>query len=219
MTLVERSSRESAKYTPMRTPFLVTACLGASGLFAQTTHIITATDFQFTPDLLTITAGDTIRLHLGPDHAFREVAALTWELNGSQPAIGWDIGPFTEFNDESYFVETTAPDTLYYVCPPHVAMGMKGRIIIEEAPIGIGTLRTKASVLFPNPTDGITWLSPLPLGAVQARLIDASGRTHFVPIPPEGRLDLGAFAPGLYQLSVLNTFGDELDRRSIALTQ
>jgi plastocyanin len=214
---VARDPHASVKTGTMRSflPFVVG--LTCSGLYAQTSHTIVASDFQFAPDLLTINAGDTVWLHLGAGHSFREVTADAWDLNVTTPIIGYDIGPFTEYNEEHYLVITTAPDTLYYLCVPHADMGMKGRIIIQEGNMGIQASSMEPAVLFPNPTEGPLSLVPPVPGTVQAVITDAAGRIVEVPVSRDGRLDVGELPSGSYQVSFIDADGVELTRRTIAV--
>ena len=73
----------------MRTILLVLALLGTT-LHAQVTHTLVASDFQFEPDLLTISSGDTVHIILGAGHSFTQVSAGTWNLNQGAPQIGID---------------------------------------------------------------------------------------------------------------------------------
>jgi plastocyanin len=191
-------------------PLLAMFC---SPALAQTTHTISATDFEFNPSLLTITAGDTVRLNLAAGHSFREVTASAWDMNVTQPVIGWDFGPFDELNTENYLVITTAPDTLYYICVPHADMGMKGRIIIQEASIGMESIREEPVRMFPIPASTTLWLSPMLPGIIAARVTDAAGRMMELSVSHDGQLNVGALADGFYHASFTNAEGHELARR------
>lgn len=164
------------KHTTMRnfiTPlFLSTALLAG----AQQSHTIVANDFTFTPDLLTVAPGDTIWLALGAGHSFTEVTGAAWQANESTPVGFFDIGPFPQADDSHYIILDVNTDTLYYVCVPHIAMGMKGRIVVDETAIGLAeNAAIRELRLVPEGRDLRLWnIWP---GAL-ARAVDMAGRSH-----------------------------------------
>jgi len=84
----------------------------------------------FSPDTVTCTLGDTIIFNLGISHNAVEVDQTTYISNGDTSNGGFDIGFGT--------IDTVIPtlsQTYYYVCQPHVTMGMKGVIIVNSFPI------------------------------------------------------------------------------------
>lgn len=188
-----------------RTLSLVASLL-AVGAHAQQAWDLTASDFQFTPDLLTITAGDTVHLHLDAGHSFTEIPRSAWELNVTSPVLEYDFGPYDQLNNDHYLVLTDAPDTLYYICVPHADMGMKGRIIVQPFE-GIHEQQLQAVDLFPVPATDIVQVRPVPKGAVQARIIDGSGRTVAEMPVRDGRLDVGGVPNGSYQVLVCDAKG------------
>ena len=97
-------------------------------LNAQTSHTVIAVGNTFSPDTLTITIGDTISFNIGSTHNAVEVSNSTWIANGTTSNGGFNI-PF----GGGTFISTTA-QTHYYVCQPHVTMGMKG-VIIAHHPV------------------------------------------------------------------------------------
>ncbi|MDP7430336.1 MAG: plastocyanin/azurin family copper-binding protein, partial [Flavobacteriales bacterium] len=100
-------------------------------LNAQNSHTIMAVagGITFSPDTLTITIGDTISFNIGSTHNAVEVSDSTWIANGTASNGGFNI-PF----GGGAFIPTTV-QAYYYVCQPHVTMGMKGVIIANALPI------------------------------------------------------------------------------------
>ena len=183
--------------------FATAICAAAN---AQITHSLVASNFQFDPLVLNINTGDTVRITLNTGHGFREVSQTTWELNAGAPAIGWDFGPVTEFTVHD--LVTNTPGTIYYVCVPHLDMGMKGRIVVEQGTIGMAEGTRQSYRIHPNPTTGMVRLSDAPAGAVRARLVDATGRVCLERVlSPDGQLDLGSLAPGGYNVVLLDQHG------------
>ena len=91
--------------------------------FGQSSHIITASDYMFfTPSELTIAEGDTVYFENLTTHNAVQVTEETYYSNGTE-----SIPNGFELNSDDFIV---FPDegTYYYVCTPHVEMGMKGII-------------------------------------------------------------------------------------------
>ena len=94
---------------------------------AQNTHTIYASDYNiFSPSELTIQINDTVYFENLSSHNAVEVNEETYNNNG---AIS--NGGFSLYNDG--YVVFNEVGTYYYVCTPHVMMGMKGYIIVEES--------------------------------------------------------------------------------------
>lgn len=81
----------------------------------------------FSPATVTIAAGDSVEFNLGATHNVVEVAQDTWEASTS----GALFGGFSVGFGGTETVIFDEPGTYYYVCEPHVALGMKGTIIVE----------------------------------------------------------------------------------------
>jgi len=93
---------------------------------APQTVTVTNDGFSFSPDQITINAGDTVEFVLNGIHNAVEVSETTWNANGTLSNGGFALplgGGEVTLNE---------PGTYYYVCQPHVgAFGMKGRIIVN----------------------------------------------------------------------------------------
>jgi len=94
-----------------------------------TSYTITTLGVTFSPDTIICDVGDTINFILGGYHNAVEVSNSTWLAGG-----GTSNGGFGIFGSGGQFIVTTA-QTYYYVCQPHVSMGMKGVIIANALPI------------------------------------------------------------------------------------
>ena len=88
-------------------------------------HTVMNMGFSFSPSLLTINAGDTVRFNLDSNHNAVEVSQTTWNANGNTPNGGFSVG----FGGGDVVFNT--PGTFYYVCQPHASGGMKGRIVVQ----------------------------------------------------------------------------------------
>jgi len=94
-------------------------------------YTITTVGMTFSPDTIICDVGDTINFILGGSHNAVEVSDSTWIANGNTPLTGgFNFG----YGSTAYYV----PDdchTFYYVCQPHVSLGMKGVIIAHHPPV------------------------------------------------------------------------------------
>lgn len=91
-----------------------------------TQHTITAdNNFNFVPDTLRVMVGDTVIFDIDGSHNAVEVSQQTWIDQGTTSNGGFQL-PFGGGS-----VVITEEKTYYYVCTPHIALGMKGVIIAE----------------------------------------------------------------------------------------
>jgi len=102
--------------------------LSALMLHAQTNHMVDVQSNFFSPNMLTITAGDTVTwMNLGGFH----------NVNGSQAAYPDNPEGFINGGASSaswtYEFVFTIPGTYEYQCDPHVGLGMTGMITVEPA--------------------------------------------------------------------------------------
>ena len=92
---------------------------------AQNTHTIYASDYNiFSPSELTIQVNDTVYFENLSSHNAVEVNEETYNNNGTTSNGGFSL------QDDGYVVFNEA-GTYFYVCTPHVMMGMKGYILVE----------------------------------------------------------------------------------------
>ena len=95
-----------------------------------TSYTITTVGMSFMPDTIICDVGDTINFVMGPSHNAVEVSQSTFIANGTTSNGGFNIG----FGQTGTYIPTTVQN-YYYVCQPHVAIGMKGVIIANALPI------------------------------------------------------------------------------------
>ena len=98
--------------------------------FSQVQTINTS-GMTFDPDTVIINLGDTIEFGPLGYHNAVEVDESTWTTNDTTYNGGFYFPLGTA---GGYFIADSAK-TYYYVCQPHVSMGMKGVIIVNPTPI------------------------------------------------------------------------------------
>ena len=100
-----------------------------------TTHTVTTTDdtsdmevyMDFTPENLTIAAGDCVEFVMSNTHNAIEVSQDSYD-NRDGTALE---GGFTVQFGETQSVKFEEAGTHYYVCQPHINMDMVGTIVVE----------------------------------------------------------------------------------------
>jgi plastocyanin len=121
----------NCRWLPRLTMLIGLAMTGTS--FAQTTHVVTVNDFRFSPKLLTIQVGDTVRWENAAGGASHNVTSVDdlW----TPPALA----------NEFVFEETfNTAGSFGYFCTPHRAGGMTGTIVVE-APV-VATFQINAGL-------------------------------------------------------------------------
>ena len=92
---------------------------------APTSYNILASGYMFfSPPDLTINLGDTIYFYNLTSHDAVEVSEETYINNGTESNGGFEL-----YSDNYIVLEEVG--TYYYVCTPHVEMGMKGNITVS----------------------------------------------------------------------------------------
>jgi plastocyanin len=121
-----------------------------SGFASGASVTIINSGFTFSPNDVTINAGDTIKFELASIHNALEVNEATWNANGNTPLLGGFNTPFGQSE-----LTGLSAGVHYYVCSVHFAMGMKGKITVNESS---GIVENEPGMkkfnIFPNPTDG-----------------------------------------------------------------
>ncbi len=156
-------------------------------------YFITTSGMSFSPATLNVEVGDSLIFQTGGSHDAVEVSKATWDANGSASNGGFAI-PF----GGGSFVPRTA-GTLYYVCTPHVSLGMKGMITVKpksttavDVPPGAGvTLELLQNS--PNPltasSNGVISFRSSAGGIGDLRLYDLLGSEKFVVF--HGQMEAG----------------------------
>ena len=93
-----------------------------------TSYTITTIGTSFSLDTIICDIGDTINFILGGYHDVTEVDQSTWLANGATYNGGLYLSGVGQ-------VIITSAQTYYYVCSPHVSMGMKGVIIANAVAV------------------------------------------------------------------------------------
>jgi plastocyanin len=94
-----------------------------------TSHNVDASDYNvFSPSDLTINLGDTVYFENLGSHNAVEVSEETYNSDGTASNGGFEL-----YSDGYIVFEEVG--THYYVCTPHVQMGMKGTITVQGNPI------------------------------------------------------------------------------------
>jgi plastocyanin len=139
----------------------------SSNLNGQTSHNVSVASFAFSPNDLTITAGDeVVWKNIGGNH---NVDGSKSVFPSNPVSFGNNVGSGWTYS----FVFNTA-GTYDYHCDPHAGMGMVGRIVVNpKVTTGTSTLSDSGGleniVLFPNPaSEYISLKIPLTYSAVRS---------------------------------------------------
>ncbi len=182
-------------------------------ILAQTTHELTNVGNTFSPNVITMDAGDDIHLVLGGIHTCTEVSQATWNANGNTSNGGFN------FSAGEHTFSLDVPGTYYYVCIPHAGMGMKGQIIVLPT-TGVADATSAASlVLYPNPAADAVRVGGL--RADQAvQVLDATGRVVLEARPTaETVLDIAALQTGNYTVAVRDLAGNVVTVKPLAVVR
>ncbi len=97
---------------------------------------ISTSGMKFSPDTINVNVGDKIIFVVGPTHSVSRVDEATWNANKSGPTQGFHFGEGTS----TYTIQSSDVGTIYYVCPPHAHLKMKGKIVVGSVSSSKGTL-------------------------------------------------------------------------------
>ena len=114
-------------------------CIFGGNTYAQTTWEITVPNLTdtFSPDTLTIQAGDTVRwtnLQNGNVHNVFEQSQTNWDNPGSLVQLPGGFTSGAQGAVDTFEFVFNDGGTFYYSCSPHKATGMKGQITVTPAP-------------------------------------------------------------------------------------
>ena len=167
----------------------------------QVSHAIEVVSNVFIPDSLTIQAGDTV---------IWTNTQGTHNVNGTQDAY--------PNNPESFFTEVgagwtysfvfTVPGIYNYHCDPHKSLGMKGKVVVEEALTSSDTPEGRASKdalrIYPNPAgdyiriDAGKAIESVRIYSVVGTLVRSDSRENKGSV----LIGLEGAVPGIYLVSV-----------------
>lgn len=180
---------------------------------AQTTHELTNVGNTFSPNVITMDAGDNIHLVLTGNHTCTQVDQSTWNANGNTPNGGFN------YSAGEHTFTLDVPGTYYYVCIPHAGLGMKGQIIVEPT-TGVREEASTAQLgLFPNPAGNEVWINGLETGQI-VQLIDAAGRLVLESQPTgDGLLNIAGVETGNYQVAIRDASGRMIAVKALAVVR
>ena len=97
------------------------------------THKVTTAGFVFSPSELTIAVGDSVEFSPKAFHSATQVSQATYEANGKTPLPGgFDVdNTASPASLKVEIVKFSQAGVIYFVCTPHAAGGMKGKITVK----------------------------------------------------------------------------------------
>jgi plastocyanin len=144
---------------------------GLSGF--SKTWIISNSGISFTPSVLTIEHGDTVKFTIGSMHNAVEVSKEIWDVNEASPLTG---GFNLPMGGGILLPAQLSEGTHYYVCVPHVSLGMKGSIVVL-GPTTIPEPQFPPISLFPNPAnEQLAVKASIELIGTDYKIFDGSGK-------------------------------------------
>ncbi len=193
--------------------------LGCALLFAaslsithgQTVYQLNAIDYVFEPDTINAVVGDIIHLTLtSSEHTFTEVSEASWLANDNTWNGGLAYGPGTPDPGTHFVFTLNTIGSIWYVCDPHAAMGMKGIINVADISNAVTEKRLSDPYrLYPNPaSDEVTVIAPSSASTVFVQVVDAQGR-EVINTSSTGitTLDTSALGSGSYIVAWTDGYG------------
>ncbi len=118
--------------------------------FAQTKHVVAATNNVFTPAEIEVMAGDTVEWV--NEEGYHNVNATQETYPDNPESFGNDLG-----RDWTFSHVFTVPGTYDYQCDAHVALGMVGKVVVTDS-VESYTLSVEFSGMTPH-IGQMLWLS------------------------------------------------------------
>ena len=121
-------------------------------LFSAAAHCvtwtITSSGLTFSPDSITIDAGDSVLFQIAVVHNAVEVSQATWNANGNTPLPGFQLPQ----GGGLVLPAQLGIGVHYYVCQPHASSGMKGRIfVVSPSAVTNASFPADRIKIYPNP--------------------------------------------------------------------
>lgn len=201
----------------MKKAILLSAILMTAGSIASNATIWTISNSGnlFSPSTATIAVGDTVRFNITSSHDAVEVSEATYTANGTTPLDG---GFEVPFGGGTVLPEQLSVGQHWFICTPHVTMGMKG-IITVTATTSVTDILAKSEITVgPNPTgDYITMQSSLKLDNTKYSVIDIAGKklAEGSVQGNESKIDIQALPKGNYFLLL----GNGMAKRTIKVVK
>ena len=174
--------------------FLLLSLLALSGAsFAQTTHVVTVASNSFTPGIVTVEVGDTVRwVNTQGSH----------NVNGTQGAYPTNPEGFGNSvgSGWTYDFVFTIPGSYDYRCDPHFTLGMEGRVIVNQ-PQSILDKTPLEVKLSPVPANDFVMLDlSFADNNARAEVLSLDGKTVLTQTVNNGRntINLSGVANGVY---------------------
>jgi len=168
----------------------------------STTYTITNSGLTFSPATITINLGDDVNFSLESIHNAVEVSLDTWNANGNTPLTG---GFQTPFGGGSVPASKLGAGTHYYVCSPHASMGMKGKIIVENATGIEENKQLPDYVVYPVPAvNYLTIRTNINLIGNRFYITNLTGKLVSTGIlnGTTTPVDISQFVPGVYMVQI-----------------
>ena len=130
--------------------------------------------------LTTVNVGDVIQFGVSATHPVSEVSQATWLANGTTTL---STGFGTKTTSYSFTITALTTNTIYFICPNHASMGMKG-MIVKSGSTGLSSLSKLINQvsLFPNPAASeVNITMPSSLTDVSLKLIASNGQEIELP--------------------------------------
>ncbi|MCX6256430.1 MAG: T9SS type A sorting domain-containing protein [Bacteroidia bacterium] len=137
-----------------------------------TNYSVTISGTSYVPNLTVVNTGDQITIGASTMHPLVQVSKATWNAGNSATPLSGGWG--TQTSDYTFTAGT--PDTIYFLCSVHFALGMKGRIVIQ-GPNQVAELTQLPVVLFHNPATNsflFTFNKPMK-GNLTIRMVNMNG--------------------------------------------
>lgn len=113
------------------------------------TWVVTNKGTNFLPSILAIEQGDSVSFVIGSTHNVVEVSKEIWDADEASPLLdGFQL----PMGGGLLLPAQLSRGVHYYVCVPHVSLGMKGTITVL-GPAGIASNIVPPLSLFPNPAN------------------------------------------------------------------
>jgi len=116
---------------------------------------VTNNYYTYSPQTITIHAGDTVVFEISSGHDVIEVSQQTWNNNGNTRLSG---GFSLPFGGGTLLTANLTAGTHYYVCTPHAYMGMKASIVVQGVTPVIDNQLLSGFSAYPNPVKDVVSL-------------------------------------------------------------
>lgn len=113
---------------------------------------VTNNYYTYSPQTITINAGDTVVFEISSGHDVVEVSQQTWSSNGNTHLSG---GFSLPYGGGTLLTANLTAGTHYYVCTPHAYMGMKASIIVQNVTPVINNKVFAEFSVYPNPVTDV----------------------------------------------------------------